>query len=175
MAKFSLIPFGTLKAPKVKIDCEFNTHEKSFFISYKLTGELDKVELGHTPRHERVIKLWEKTCFELFIKNERNEYMEFNFSPVFEWNAFYFTKKGDPLAEWKKINSVKLDILDSFEVFQLIAEIKKEDFPENFFDKCQAGITSVIKEKNGNLSYWALSHEDQRPNFHHFDSFKYKF
>lgn len=175
MAKFSLIPYHRESAPKINLDCELSTTSQSIFISYKLTGEIDKIELGRIPRHERVIKLWEKTCFELFIKNERNEYMEFNFSPVFEWNAFFFPKKGDPLTEWQKIKSVKTDILDSLEVFKVIVEISKADFPENFFEGPTAGITSVIKEKNGNLSYWALSHEDQRPNFHHFDSFKYKF
>ena len=58
------------------------------------------------------------------------------------------------------------------------AEIKKEFFPKGFFDELSelsVGITSVIKEKSGSLSYWALNHSDTRPNFHHFDSFKYKF
>jgi hypothetical protein len=171
MAKFSLIPFDNESAPKIFLDCELNFPQDSLFISYKLTGDIEKIELGREPRHERVIKLWEKTCFELFIKNNRDEYMEFNFSPVFEWNAFFFPKKGEALTEWKKMDSVKFDILDSLDVFEVIVEINKKKFPENFFEGCQAGITTVIKEKTGNLSYWALSHHDQRPNFHNFKSF----
>ena len=177
MAKLSLIPYEKTLAPGITIDCELNSTAESLFISYKLQGSLPEIDLGvGHPKHARVIKLWEKSCFELFIKTEKNQYMEFNFSPDFEWNAFYFEKKGDPLKEFEKMNSVKMDILLSLEVFHLIVEIDKKKFPEGFFQgELTAGVTSVIKNKKGGLSYWALSHADTRPNFHHFDSFKYKF
>ena len=131
-----------------------------------------------TPKKERTLKLWEKTCFELFIKNVRNEYLEFNLSPRFEWNCFYFKNKGDPLHEWSQMQRPETDILLSLEKFFLVCEIKKEYFPENFVTEANTmsiGISSVIKMKNGDMTYWALSHEDSKPNFHHFDSFKYKF
>ncbi len=178
MAKFSLIPYNPTSAPAVSIDSELNTNQDSIFISYKLTGNLSSIDLGKdSPNHARVIKLWEKTCFELFIKNQKDSYVEFNFSPEFEWNAFYFVKKGDSLTEYARIDAVKIDILASLEVFHLIVEIDKKKFPDGFFDgnELSAGITGVIKEKSGNLSYWALSHEDTRPNFHDFRSFRYKF
>lgn len=175
MNTYPLIPFDATTAPAISLEVLLTDRGDALFISYKLTGDLPAVDLGDTPVHARVVKLWEKTCFELFIKNERDQYMEFNFSPVFEWNAFFFHKKGDALAEWPGIQNVKIDILHSLEVFHLIAEIKKADFPQDFFQGCEAGISAVIKERKGRLSYWALSHADQRPNFHHFDSFKYKF
>ncbi len=177
MAKFSLIPFDLSLPPKIHLDVELNSTLSSLFISFKLTGDIKNIDLDHgTPKHERIIGLWEKTCFELFFKNERGEYFEFNFSPVFEWNAFYFEKKGAALKEYQALDSLKLDILHSLDVFLLIAEIDKTKIPESFFKgEIMAGITSVIKETNGELSYWALSHADQKPNFHHFDSFKCKF
>ena len=118
----------------------------------------------------------EKTCFELFLKNSRDQYLEFNFSPCFEWNCFYFPKKGAPLSEWDKMPRPEIDILLSLENFFLVTEIKKEFFPDHFMTPgMSAGISSVVKMKNGELTYWALSHQDSRPNFHHFGSFKYKF
>ena len=177
MAKFSLLPFDRKTAPVVSIDSELNITKESVFISYKLQGLLNTIDMGvGVPKHARVIKLWEKTCFELFIKDDQDSYLEFNFSPDFEWNCFYFEKKGDKLTEYKKMELVKFDILFSNEVVHIIVELQKKMFPDHFFEgKLAAGITSVLKEKNGNLSYWALSHNDTRPNFHHFDSFKYKF
>lgn len=179
MAKFVLLPYDTNKHPKIEITSELNLSEDAVYISYKITGSLDELDLGDgTPVHERKIKLWEKTCFELFIKNSKDQYIEFNFSPVFEWNCFFFNKKGDPLSPWIKIDHIASDILLSKDIFHIIVEIKKDQFPPHFFDVKQdmsAGITSVIKNKLGHLSYWALSHEADRPNFHHFDSFKYKF
>lgn len=179
MAKFSLIPYEPKTAPEIVIEAELNTNQDALFISYKVTGkELPLIDLGHEiPQHKRVIKLWEKTCFELFIKNQKDSYVEFNFSPEFEWNAFYFVKKGATLTEYERIDSVKTDILLSLNVFHLIVQIDKRKFPDGFFDgnELSAGVTSVVKQKNGSLSYWALSHEDTRPNFHDFRSFRYKF
>lgn len=177
MAKFSLIPFNPSNNDPFELSAEINQNDQSFFISFLLQGDLLPINLGiPSPRKERTIKLWENSCFELFIKNSRNEYLEFNFSPRFEWNCFYFQKKGDPLQEWIKMQRPETDILLSLEKFFLVAEIKKEYFPENFLSSNMSmGISSVLKLKNGELTYWALSHEDSKPNFHHFDSFKYKF
>lgn len=177
MAKFTLIPYDLSSPPHIKIETELNTTESSIFISYKMCGDLAAIDLGEGhPNHARVMKLWEKSCFELFIKTKEDSYIEFNFSPEFEWNCFYFPKKGDPLLEYARMDFVKFDILLSLDVFHLIVEIDKKRFPDGFFQgPLHAGISSVIKEKNGRMSYWALSHEDIRPNFHHFDSFKYKF
>lgn len=178
MYKNSLIPYTLEDAPKINLETQLTVTDESFFISYKLTGDIDKIDLGDGhPKRERLIGLWNKTCFELFIKNEKNQYIEFNFSPTFEWNSFFFNKKGDDLKEYQEISSLKTDILLSYDVFLLVVEIKKQTLPQEFLteNKMSAGITSVIKTKESSLSYWALSHEDTRPNFHHFDSFKCKF
>ena len=181
MAKFSLIPFEIKKAPNITIIAELNSTNDSVFVSFRvhLENSSINIDLGDgTPNKERKVSLWEKTCFELFIKNNKHEYVEFNFSPTFEWNCFYFKKSGDLLKEWESMQRPITDILLSKDTFLLIAEIKKEDFPKGFFygnEELSAGITTVIKDKLGNMSYWALSHEDKKPNFHHFDSFRYKF
>ncbi len=176
MAKYSLISYDQNTAPDITIECELNSTPESVFISYKLQGALSNIDLGEgNPHHARVMKLWEKSCFELFIKNADNSYIEFNFSPEFEFNCFYFAGLGDALCEYSRMDSVKIDILLSLDVFHLIAEIDKKKFPESFFmnkGHLKVGITSVIQDKNGSISYWALSHHDTRPNFHDFKSFK---
>lgn len=177
MPKFTLIPYAEIKNKTFDFNVEINHNAQAFFISFLLNGDLTPIDLGDgTPKKVRTTKLWEKTCFELFIKNNRDEYLEFNFSPTFEWNSFYFIKKGDPLSEWIKMKRPEMDILLSLEKFFLFAEIKNEFFPENFLtSEMSIGISSVLKMKSNQITYWALSHEDQRPNFHHFDSFRYKF
>ena len=176
MPKFFLIPFEPTSAPKISLEAELNQNDQSLFLSFRIHQGLEQLDLGSsTPKKERVIKLWEKTCFEFFIKNSSGNYVEFNFSPSFEWNCFSFTKRGDNLIEWEKMKRPDTDILLSIDHFLLMVEIKKEYFPKNFFDgetrELNCSITSVIKEKNGELSYWALAHADTRPNFHDFRSF----
>ena len=179
MAKFSLVPFDQSNSPDTSIDVEINQNNDSLFLSYRIKENVAQLDLGNgTPNKTRLIKLWEKTCFEFFIKNKLGNYIEFNFSPTFEWNCFYFEKKGDPLKEWEKMNYPIMDVLLSIDHFLLIIEIKKSYFPAGFFEidsELECSLTSVIKEKSERLSYWALHHADTRPNFHHFDSFKYKF
>lgn len=182
MAKFSLIPFDLMNSPAQSISVELNQTVHALYVSYKLTGDLTQIDLGNgTPNHQRQMKLWEKTCFELFLKHEdHDDYLEFNFSPHFEWNSFYFPQKGAPLKELEAVKNIKIDILRSSDIFQLIAEVESKNLPKHFQKelsqgKLMAGMTTVLKEKNLRMSYWALSHKDQRPNFHHFDSFIYKF
>jgi hypothetical protein len=178
MSKFPLIPYSVLPNKNFNFNVEINQNADAFFISFLLAGDLSLIDFGDsTPKKTRTMKLWEKTCFELFLKNSRDEYLEFNFSPSFEWNNFYFEKKGNPVVPFEKMQRPETDILLSIEKFFLVAEIKKEFFPENFntLNKMSAGISAVLKLKNNENSYWALSHEDSKPNFHHFDSFKYKF
>lgn len=175
MAKFSLIPFEKQSAPPIKIDVELNQNDESLFVSFRINEGLPLIDLGSsTPKKERIVKLWEKTCFEFFLKNEKNSYVEFNFSPNFEWNCFYFEKKGDPLKEWERMDRPTTEILLSLNDYFLVAELRKELFPKGFFDqksKLEIALTSVIKNKKGELSYWALAHADARPNFHDFRSF----
>lgn len=177
MAKFTLIPFTPIKNNSFELLAEVNQTSHAFFVSFLINGNLSNIDLDiPVPKKERVIKLWEKSCFEIFIKNSRDEYLEFNFSPRFEWNCFYFQKKGDVLTEWAQMQRPKTDILLSLEKFFLVAEININFFPDNFMtSNMSIGISSVLKLKEEGLTYWALSHEDTRPNFHHFDSFKYKF
>lgn len=176
--KFDLKTYNQNETFPFTLKSEINITDESVFVSYKLQGDLSSIDLGDGhPKKERVVGLWEKSCFELFIKNDLGQYIEFNFSPIFEWNCFFFNQKGDKLTEFSKMPMPALDILRSLETYHLMAQIKKEHFPDDFFHptKMNAGITTVIKLKDKSVSYWALSHEDTRPNFHHFDSFKYSF
>lgn len=179
MAKFKLIPFDSNTAPAIELSAELNLNDECLFVSFRIDQGLSLVDLGSaTPNKTRLIKLWEKTCFEMFIKNQNDQYIEFNFSPNFEWNCFYFNQKGDALVEYEKMVRPKTDILLSSADFFIVCEIRKEFFPKDFFDQksqLSVGLTSVIKDRSGINSYWALAHADTRPNFHHFDSFKYKF
>jgi hypothetical protein len=176
MAKYSLTPF-TEEPSQIEIEFEMNDRVNEYYLSYRVSGELKDLDLDkRSASHTRVLKLWEKTCFEFFIKNERGQYLEFNFSPIFEWNVFYFNKKGDPLLEHPINKAPVLDILNSKDQFLLIAKIDKTIFPQDFFTgELKYSATSVIKKLSGDLNYWAFIHKDSRPNFHHFDSFIGKF
>ena len=64
----------------------------------------------------REMKLWQDTCFEVFIRqtNDTSEYFEINFSPARrKWNAFYFSTYRSPILETEKIAFIQSSITPS--------------------------------------------------------------
>ncbi len=175
MAKFTLIPFDTSSSPNINLEAEINQNDESLFISFRINKGVELIDLGSTsPNKKRIQKLWEKTCFEFFIKNQNGEYLEFNFSPSFEWNCFSFKTLRGPLVEWELMQTPATDILLSLDNFFLVTELKKIFFPKGFFEadsQCEISLTSVIKDRQGSISYWALAHKESRPNFHDYKTF----
>ena len=178
MAKFTLIPFKKSNN-HFEIDAQANVSDNHLFISFNLAGNLTPINFGdYQTNHQRKMQLWENTCFEFFIKNKQDHYIEFNFSPRFEWNAFYFEKIRGPLTEMDLISPPTLDILNSSSRFYLIAKIDLNNFPNSFKDSFleqKFSFNTVIKLKSDDYEYWALKHCDSKPNFHLFDSFIGKF
>jgi hypothetical protein len=173
MATFTLFPYEKNNL-KIQVSSEIHNIERDIYLSFRLTDPNSEIDLGeYRVNHERRLNLWEKTCFEFFIKNNHDEYFELNFAPNFAWNVFYFQKKGAPLVEFQLKHPISMDVLNSSDHFLLVVKIDKENFGTFFNDinKLRFSMTSVIKDKNSKLSYWALTHKDSRPNFHHFDSF----
>jgi hypothetical protein len=117
----------------------------------------------------RADRLWETTCFELFLKPEGAAgYFEFNFSPSTEWAAYRFSghRQGmEPLA---------LDV-DPFVDFLPDGgpDLVQIDLDLGFFPNLpgRMGISAIIEEVGGRRSYWALAHGPREPDFHHPDCF----
>ena len=114
----------------------------------------------------RADDLWRHTCFEVFVRRVgENEYREYNFSPSGAWAAYQFTSyragmtvSADVPAEARwgiaGANSLELDVVLECPTGAL-----------------RLGCSAVIESKAGALSYWALSHPSEKPDFHNADAF----
>lgn len=145
-------------------------------VHFKL-NPVTHLNLGPLEKSQRrTLKLWEKTCLEFFIKNAKGEYYEFNIAPNLDWNCFYFPSKGSPLVEHPMNEPLEFKAHSNSDMFELEVTAGKKNFHTLFWQANQmsVGISSVIENKDGQISYWALEHCDSRPNFHHFDSFVVK-
>lgn len=159
-----LIPFDQ-QCPS-RIEGHFQETPETLLFKWTLK---DTSELILPPASEqnRVTGLWESTCFEVFLKNiETGRYLEFNFSPSTDWNAFYFETYRGQLTELKPFSppSIHFDG-KTLEVILLKALLPKE------FN--QPGLrahwmTAVLKFEDGTLQYLAPSHPEQAPDFHLF-------
>ena len=156
------------------IEAQLTCNErKTLTLVYRLKGEMTRLRIPVPRPPRRADKLWQHTCFEAFIRtNASPDYYEFNFCPSGEWAAYAFHsyRYGGPLDDDRFTPAISLksenDCLD------LIAVVGLDRLPANKPGQIlQLGLSAVIEETDGKLSYWALKHPSDKPDFHHPDSF----
>jgi hypothetical protein len=132
-------------------------------------GDLSAVRIPEHRPSRRVDGLWRHTCFEAFVMaGEGPGYREFNFSPSGEWAVTAFRgyrDAGEPAAEAGPVITVRR----SGERLALDTEIRPECLPPG--RSLRLGLSAVVEDAHGELSYWALRHPAGRPDFHHTDAF----
>lgn len=143
-------------------------------LHYYVTGDVSEfiTRWPDMTKPARADELWRHTCFEAFVNPIGSEaYFEFNFAPSFLWAAYRFAGYrtdrrdvdlgGDPTEEAGYGGGV---------AFELRASLRLAGIPELAGD-WRMGISTVIEERNGNISYWALKHPPGKADFHHADGF----
>ncbi|WP_277458531.1 MULTISPECIES: DOMON-like domain-containing protein [Methylococcus] len=141
-------------------------------LRFVLEGELAALSLPPPAPVRWTRGLWEHTCFEAFLKpDDGAQYLEFNFSPSGEWAAFVFSgyrvgkafgeKLQPALARRQTENRLELDATLGPE---LLAGI-------GVYTGLRIALCTVVEDAGGNLSYWALRHPAEAPDFHHPDGF----
>jgi hypothetical protein len=113
--------------------------------------------------------LWRHTCFELFAAGEAARYREFNFSPSSEFAIYDFSdyRAGMRPVAATAPPSIEINRGGLLVRVQVPAELMLLDGrPAR-----KIGIAAVIEERGGGLSYWALRHPRDEPDFHDRDGF----
>lgn len=125
---------------------------------------------GSEPTKSRRDELWRHTCCEAFIKT-RSGYYEFNFAPNGDWAAYRFTGYREGMGQ-PEIASPEVGAHRHGDLWQLQAYLDLSGLPGlRDDDPLAIGLSAVIETKVGDISYWALAHPSDKPDFHHPDSF----
>jgi hypothetical protein len=146
---------------------------KTLTLVYQLKGDMARLRVPFPQSSQRTDGLWQHTCFEAFIKaSARADYYEFNFSPSGEWAAYAFRgyRDGGPLDDdWL---DPAISVKSEDDCLELIAVVRLNCLPVIEPGQIlQLGLSAVVEENDGKLSYWALKHPVDKPDFHHPDSF----
>jgi len=119
----------------------------------------------------RTDELWRHTCFEAFVR-AGEAYYEFNFSPSTQWAAYRFGSYRSGMRVADEISTPSIELRYNAEYFELRAHLKlagatglPNDVP------WRLGLSAVIEEAGGLMSYWALAYPPGKPDFHHSDCF----
>lgn len=115
-------------------------------------------------RRQRADELWRTTCFELFCRpSGGTPYVELNLSPSERWAAYDFTASRTGMEQRPMRHHPVITPRGGRNVLILDAALRLADLPPRPWD---LGISAVLEEENGELSYWALAHRADRPDFH---------
>ncbi|MEN8260217.1 MAG: DOMON-like domain-containing protein [Pseudomonadota bacterium] len=134
---------------------------------YILTGHIGQLLIPEPKPAGQADGLWPHTCFEAFIEVEgQSRYHEYNFSPSGEWSAYAFDAYRQR-GQWTCSRAPDITVTRSPTELVLEASIAWVDLPDNQTGRAyRLGLTAVIEDRQGGLSYWALIHPAERPDFH---------
>jgi hypothetical protein len=145
-------------------------------LTYLVTGDLSDIRMPPVMASERRDELWRHTCFEAFVRASSGaEYYEFNFSPSTQWAAYRFSsyRGGMRAAE---VSAPPIETRSSPDRYTLQTSLelnRLSDLPRNA--SWHFGLSALIEDTSGRMSYWALVHPPGKPDFHHADCFAHEF
>jgi hypothetical protein len=170
-------------------------------VLFVLFGETWKIDWPEPETRGRADGLWQKTCLELFLRaGDDDAYLEYNIIPAGQWAAYRFdryrermeplegveepvllggTERREPITHEKAFRMEKwgFEAWERFKAPFLCIKVGIDlinvtwlatDIP------WYLGLSAVIHESNGHVSYWALAHPPGAPDFHHPDCFRLK-
>jgi hypothetical protein len=149
----------------------------SLELSYIVTGQLSSIRMPPAEDNARGDKLWRHTCFEAFIvASPEAGYYEFNFSPSGQWAAYHFSSYRTAMRVADEITRVAIKLYERPDGCVLQASLDKDQFTDLPRHRAwRLGLSAVIEDASGGMSYWALAHPPGKPDFHHAGGFACEF
>ncbi len=137
-------------------------------VEFVMVGDPARLSLPAPTGPVQTDGLWHTTCFEMFAALEGDSYTEFNFSPSCAWAAYHFDHYRTGMTPMA-ISAPQISIAVGSERIALTTRLAPDTLP---WDEVHAlGLSAVIEERSGAVSYWALAHQPGKPDFHHRDCF----
>lgn len=160
--RVALTPHAATPGPDVMITVQAARREQGLWLRYVVEGAADGLAWP-APGKGRADGLWRTTCMEVFVQTD-DGYSEFNLSPSGQWAAYRFDGYRTGMAEADGV--IQAPLLDAGSDHVALEAVI--DLPP---DARALGLSAVIEERDGRISYWALAHASDKPDFHHPDSF----
>lgn len=157
------------------------TPPQSLRLAYLLEADPDQIRIP-PPAMEagRADNLWVHTCFEAFVGLDGlPHYLELNFSPSGQWAAYRFESYRQGMASAGLEEAPRIALRRGERGLELEAEVSLSGASRWLHpgakvahrSRLRLALSTVVEDRQGRLSYWALRHPPGRPDFHHPDTF----
>ncbi|HKT16376.1 MAG TPA: DOMON-like domain-containing protein [Allosphingosinicella sp.] len=143
------------------------TAPSSLTLDYVISGAIEELLLPAPVVPARGGELWKHSCLEVFVRGAGEAYYELNFSPSELWAAYHFDGYRSAMREPVMVppRIVRSANPISFELAVTLDLSHFDDLPAD--EPWRIGLSAVIEQKDGQISYWALAHPAGKPDFHH--------
>lgn len=136
---------------------------------YVVQGDIGRIALPVRSAAQHTDNLWRHTCFEAFITvDDHPAYVECNFAPSSAWATYRFARYRTGMAAIVPVEPPRITQQKEQGSLVLEATLKLGELTGQ---PLRIGLSAVIEDKAGGLSYWALRHPrtgaQARPDFHH--------
>jgi len=139
-----------------------DAQEKTLLDKFKSNAEVIK---NKNHFRSRKMKLWENTCFELFLgSSNENQYLEFNLSAGGDWNVFSFDDYRKNLIELFEVEQLSFDLKCSSPDYEITGVFRVRSLNLNH-KKYLANLTAVLQTTEG-VKYYSRVHPQQKADFH---------
>ncbi len=135
---------------------------------YTVSGDTAGLRIPPSTEPGPADGLWQHTCLEAFVAAQGDMgYREFNFSPSGQWAAYRFAGERQRAVanEGPSVPPAMQSIVTPTQL-TLDVHLPRVALPSPA-ELFHFALNAVIEEHDGRLSYWALQHPKERPDFHH--------
>ncbi len=140
-------------------------HDQHLNFAFKLSGRLEDLYIPpNKASFAKGNKLYEHTCFEIFLAKVDGSYVEWNFSPSSAWSQYSFQSYRERQGQADISQPPKFDIRKVGDELIILGKLNPVGFS-------LVGVSAVIEDENGLLTYWAVKHGKDKPDFHDAKSF----
>lgn len=139
--------------------------EDRIYAQYVLYGAIATLSVPAPALPARSDELWRRTCFELFLgRRNHSGYFELNFSPSRRWAAYELDAYRRGMRELALPEAPAIESETTPERFALAVTCRLP--PRLLEGIADLGVSCVLEQHDGSMSYWALAHRASRPDFH---------
>lgn len=139
---------------------------------YHLTGDLAQLRIPSASAPAAAGRLWAQTCFEAFIAASSDDgYREWNFSPSGQWDHYTFSGYRERALQNEATGALAAPAIRMNRAGDRLQLDVRIALPPWRCARLAIGLSTVVEDIDGGLSYWALRHPAARPDFHHRDGF----
>ena len=173
-ASHSLSPHPANRQTAVReLVVDLSRQHDRLLLSYRLAADVSALLVPAPAPPARVDGLWRHTSFEAFVApTGSSEYWEYNLSPSGEWAAYHFSAYRTGMTPLEQGAAPVIAVSAEESQLTLDATLDLGWLARGRgLAGLRLGLTAVIEDRAQGLSYWAIQHAAEKPDFHRADSF----